>query len=276
MSLRRAFVFTVGPRMRMDSQPYAPPEGRDGRDLGRSRQCRAMGVRVRRRNPQMATMNLTIVAATGGIGRQLLDQAVEAGQNVTAVVRSPNRLSKAVRAFAADLTSADAVALHSGIKDADAVLSGLGARSAADVGVAARGTRAIVQAMKVAGVNRIIVVSAAPIGTVASPARPNPPKYDAGDGFFMRHLLAPLTKAALRQHYADLARMEDVLRESGTDWTIVRPPRLTNGPKRRRYRIAFGRNLRRGLSISRSDVADFMLRAIEDPQTIRQVIGIAD
>ena len=130
--------------------------------------------------------------------------------------------------------------------------------------------------MKVAGVNRIIVVSAAPIGTVASPARPNPPKYDAGDGFFMRHLLAPLTKAALRQHYADLARMEDVLRESGTDWTIVRPPRLTNGPKRRRYRIAFGRNLRRGLSISRSDVADFMLRAIEDPQTIRQVIGIAD
>jgi len=221
-------------------------------------------------------MNVTIVAATGGIGRQLLDQAVEAGHHVAAVVRNSNGLSKAVRAFATDLTNADAMTLHSAIKGADAVLSGLGARSAADVGVAARGTRAILQAMRAVGVNRIIVVSAAPIGTVASPARPNPPRYDPGDGFFMRHLFAPLTKAVLRHHYADLARMEDVLRESGTDWTIVRPPRLTNGPKRRRYRIAFGKNLRRGLSISRADVADFMLRAVDDPKTIKQAIGIAD
>src|SRR5262245_45325235 len=130
--------------------------------------------------------------------------------------------------------------------------------------------------MRAVGVNRIIVVSAAPIGTIPLPGRPAPPKHDPGDGFFMRHLLAPLTKSALCHHYADLARMEDVLRESSTDWTIVRPPRLTNGPRLRRYRIAFGQNLRRGLSISRADVADFMLRAVNDPKAIRQVIGIAD
>src|SRR5262249_45324566 len=116
---------------------------------------------------------------------------------------------------------------------------------------------------------------AAPIATVPSPSRPNPPPYDPGDGFFMRHLLAPLTKSAFRQQYVDLAQMEDVLRQSSADWTIIRPPRLTNGRKRGRYRIAFGRNLRGGLSISRADVADFMLRALEDPKTIRQVIGIA-
>jgi putative NADH-flavin reductase len=221
-------------------------------------------------------MKLTIVAATGGIGRQLLDQAMDAGDSVTAVVRNPNVLSNRVRAFTTDLASPDSITLQSAIKGADAILSALGARSAADADVAARGTRAIVQAMKAVGVNRIIVVSAAPIGTVPSAGRPAPPKHDPGDGFFMRHLLAPLLKAALRQHYADLARMEDVLRESSTDWTIVRPPRLTNGPRLQRYRIAFGQNLRRGLSISRADVADFMLRAVNDPKAIRQVIGIAD
>jgi len=221
-------------------------------------------------------MRLAIVAATGGIGRQLLDQAVEAAQSVTAVVRNANGLSKTVRTFTVDLSNADPMTLQTAIKGADAVLSGLGARSAADAGVAARGTRAIILAMKAVGVNRIVVVSAAPIGTVSSPGRPNPPTHDPGDGFFMRHLLAPLVKAAFRRHYADLARMEDVLRESSVDWTIVRPPRLTDGPRRRHYRFAFGQNLRRGLSISRADVADFMLRAVDDPKTIRQVIGVAD
>jgi len=220
-------------------------------------------------------MNLTIVAATGGIGQQLLEQAVDAGQKITAIVRSPTRLSREVRAFVADLANPDSATLRSAIRGADAVLSGLGARSAADSGVATRGTQAIVQAMSAVGVKRIIVVSAAPIGTVPSPERPNPPKYDPGDGFFMRHLLAPLTKAALREHYADLARMEDVLRESSADWTIVRPPRLTNGPLTGTYRIANGQNLRRGLSISRADVAHFMLQAVEHSETVRQVVGIA-
>ena len=220
-------------------------------------------------------MNLTIVAATGGIGRQLLEQAVNAGQNIAAIVRNPNRLSKEVRVFVVDLANPDLATLRSAIMGADAVLSGLGARSGADIGVAARGTQVILEAMSAVGVKRIIVVSAAPIGTVPSPGRPHPPKYDPGDGFFMRHLLAPLTKAALRKRYADLARMEDVLRESCTDWTIVRPPRLTDGPLTGTYRVANGHNLRRGLSISRADVAHFMLRALGQPETIRQVIGVA-
>jgi len=220
-------------------------------------------------------MNLSIVGATGGIGRQLLEQAVNAGQDITAIVRNPNRSLKEVRMVVVDLVNPDLATLQSAIMGADAVLSGLGARSAADTGVVAGGTQAIVEAMSAVGVKRISVVSAAPIGTVPSPGRPHPPKYDPGDGFFMRQLLAPLTKAAFRKRYADLARMEDVLRESCTDWTIVRPPRLTDGPLTGTYRIANGQNLRRGLSISRADVAHFMLRALGQPETIRQVIGVA-
>jgi putative NADH-flavin reductase len=52
-------------------------------------------------------MKLTIFAATGGIGRQLLEQAVDAGHDVTAVVRNPGRLSRPVRALTADMTAAD-------------------------------------------------------------------------------------------------------------------------------------------------------------------------
>lgn len=221
-------------------------------------------------------MKLTIVAATGGIGRQLHEQAVAAGHEVTAVVRNPNKLPGGVRSVAVDLANADPAAVKSAVDGADAVLSGLGARSRAEAGVAALGTRAIVEAMAAAGVPRIVVVSAAPIGTVPSPGRPNPPRHDPGDGFLMRHLLGPLTKAMLRRHYADLALMEEILRDSGLDWTVIRPPRLTDKPLAGTYRTAYGQNLRRGALVSRADVAHLMLRVLDQPEAIGQVIGIAN
>jgi putative NADH-flavin reductase len=221
-------------------------------------------------------MKLTIFAATGGIGRQLLEQAVAAGHDVTAVVRNPQTLSRQVRVVTTDLAAADPAVLESAVDGADAVLSGLGPRSNAEAGVARQGTRAIVQAMQATGVRRIVVVSAAPIGTVPSPGRPKPPRHDPGDGFFMRNLLSPMTKVALRQHYADLALMEDVLRDSGLDWTVVRPPRLTDKPLTGTYRTAYGQNLRRGALVSRADVAHLMLDVLERPEAIKQVIGIAN
>lgn len=225
-------------------------------------------------------MKLTIFAATGGIGRQLLEQAVAAGHDVTAVVRNPDKLSAQVsaqvRVVTADLAAPDPAALESAVEGADAVLSGLGPRSISETGIASRGTQAIVRAMQATGVRRIVVVSAAPIGTVPSPGRPKPPKHDPGDGFLMRSLLAPLTKATLRKPYADLAQMEDALRDSGLDWTVVRPPRLTDKPLTGAYRTAYGQNLRRGLLVSRADVAHLMLGALEQPETIKQIIGIAN
>ena len=221
-------------------------------------------------------MKLTIFAATGGVGRHALDQALAAGHDVTAVVRRPGALSGQVRTVTADLAAADSAVLESAVAGADAVLSGLGPRSRADAGIASRGTRAIVEAMRATGVRRIVVVSAAPIATVPSPGRPNPPRHDPGDGFVMRNLLSPLTKAALRAHYADLALMEDVLRDSGLDWTVLRPPRLTDKPPTGAYRTAYGRNLRRGLLVARADVADLMLRVLGQPETIGQAIGVAN
>ena len=224
-------------------------------------------------------MKLTIVAASGGIGRQVLEQAIAAGHDVTAVVRNPGRLpATPARVVTADLASADPADLRTAVEGADAVLSGLGARSKAEaeMGVAWRGTRAITRAMTAAGVHRIVVVSAAPVGTVASPARPHPPRHDPGDGFVMRNLAYPVVRAAFRDQYADLAQMEDVLRDSDLDWTAVRPPRLTGGPATGRYRVALGQNVRHGLFISRANVAHYLLRAIDEPETYRQTVGLAN
>jgi len=220
-------------------------------------------------------MKLTIVAATGGIGRHLLEQSLAAGHDVTAVVRNPKSLAQAARVVVVDLAAAEGAALQSAVRGADAVLSGLGARSPADAGVAWQGTRALVEAMRATAVRRIVVVSAAPISTVPSPGRPHPPRRDPGEGFFMRNLMTPLIQRVLRAHYADLAHMEDVLRASDLDWTVVRPPRLTDGPLRRVYRTAPERNLRRGLTVSRADVAHYMLRTLADPATARQAMGVA-
>src|SRR4051812_13882733 len=126
-------------------------------------------------------MRLVIVAATGGIGRHLLQQALEAGHEVTAVVRSPQKITGPVRGVRADLAPPDGPALPEAIKGCDAILSARGARTKAEEGVAWRGTAALVQAAREAKIRRLIVVSAAPLGTVPSPERPHPPRHDPGD-----------------------------------------------------------------------------------------------
>ena len=84
-------------------------------------------------------MKLTIVAATGGVGRELLEQAVAAGHDVTAMVRNPAKLSRQVPSVTADLSRPDSAVLELAVAGADAVLSGLGPHSNADAGIASAG-----------------------------------------------------------------------------------------------------------------------------------------
>ena len=223
-------------------------------------------------------MKLAIIAATGGVGEQLLRQALGAGHDVTAVVRNPAKLPAALRdtrIVSADLASPQPGALEAAIAGTDAVLSGLGPASNSSAGIATRGTQAVAAAMDVTGVKRLVVISAAPVGTVPSPGRPAPPRHDSGDGFFMRNLGTRFARAAFGKVYADLAAMEDLLRDSDLDWTVVRPPKLTGKPLTTHYRTATGQNVRGGWSVSRADVAHLMLAVLGRPETIRQVIGIA-
>jgi len=226
-------------------------------------------------------MKLTILAATGGVGRHLLTQALDAGHDVTAVARNPATLPAAIlaagtaRIVTADLATPGPQVLQTAIAGADAVLSALGPHNNSDAGIAAPGTRAITEAMRATGVRRIVAISAAPVATTPSPGRPDPPRHDPADGFFMRYLGMPFAKTMFGKVYADLALMEDVLRQSGLDWTVLRPPRLTDKPFTGRYRTAYGHSVTGGRSIPRADVAHCMLAVLDQPESIGQVIGIA-
>ncbi|MER6508301.1 NAD(P)H-binding protein [Nonomuraea sp. NPDC001636] len=223
-------------------------------------------------------MKLTVFGAGGGVGRHLLAQSLAQGHDVTAVVRDPARLDGLpVRVVpVADLTTAEAADLRPAVEGADAVLSALGPPNNAAAGVASRGTEVILAAMEAAGARRLVVVSAAPVGTTPSPGRPHPPRHDPGDGPFLRYVVYPLVKAALRPQYLDLAVMEDAVRDSGLDWTVVRPVQLTDKPVTGAYRTAVGQNVPGGRYVSRADVAHAVLAALGRPETVRQVIGMAD
>ncbi|MFI8827069.1 NAD(P)-dependent oxidoreductase [Streptomyces sp. NPDC053431] len=211
-------------------------------------------------------MKLTVFGATGGIGQEIVRQALDAGHEVTAVVRDPARFSvtgERLEVFRSDL--ADPAALRGAVAGRDAVLSGLGARNRADAatGIAARLTRPVLAAMDAEGVRRLVVVSAAPLGPVPE-----------GDGLLDKAVLAVINNV-LKDVYTDLRVMESELAASGTDWTSVRPPKLTNKPLTGRYRTVVGGNPPRGRTLARADVAHAMLAMVDDRRTVGQGVGVA-
>jgi len=212
-------------------------------------------------------MKITVFGATGGIGGEVVRQALKAGHQVTAVVRDPARFNVKHAALevavAPDLS--DAEALRPALEASDAAVSGVGPRGRKDGPVASTATRCILRALERSGVARFAAVSAVPVGPVP-----------AGESFVNRRLLLPLISALLRDLYADLAQMEEEIKRSNTLWTIVRPPKLVDKPRTGIYRTSIGGNVPRGYSISRANVADAMIAALSDPTTVRQVVGVAN
>lgn len=209
-------------------------------------------------------MKLTVLGATGGTGRQVVQQALGAGHTVTAVVRDPARLAVA-RAAGLDVVRADVAdptALAPLVAGRDAVLSALGTHGRGPRSVCADAARAAVRAMQEAGVRRGVWVSASAI------------ERGDGDGALVR-LAQPILATLLRQAYADLRAMESAVRASGLDWTVVRPPRLTDGPRTDGPRRTLDRTVPGGTVVSRADLAGAMLALLDDPSTFGRLVGVA-
>jgi putative NADH-flavin reductase len=221
-------------------------------------------------------MKLAIVAATGGVGRHLVDQAQAAGHTVTALVRNPANLHVSVPAVAVDLAAPDAAVLREALVGQDAVLSCLGPRGTGEYGIVEPGTRAITEAMHDAGCRRIVAVSGLGVSTVPTPSRPDPPRREPGAGLWNQYVATPLGRRVLGAHFVDVAMMEHVLRTSGLDWTAIRPPYLSDGPATGRYRIAMGHGVPWGVRLSRADAAHLMLRVLDDPAMVGQAVGAAN
>ena len=203
-------------------------------------------------------MNILIIGATRGIGRQLLDQALNSGHTVTALVRNPQTLStqrERLKIIQGDILDSESV--RHAMAGQDAVCCTIGVKIPwIRVTVFSEGTKNLLQAMKTTGVKRLVCVTGIGAGDTKGHG-----------GFLYDAIFLPFL---LRTIYADKDRQESLIKASGVDWTIVRPGFLTNGPLTENYRILTNMAGVTAGRISRADVAHFMLKALESKQYLRQ------
>ncbi len=207
-------------------------------------------------------MRIVVFGASGATGQLLVTQAVAAGYRVTAVVRDPAKLPTRVPSGGFDVIGADVMdpdAIAPAIAGSDVVISALGPRPKTTEPVCGPGAESIVTAMRASGARRLIVIAAS--GYIDDPA----------DGFLTGSIAKPIVRRLLRRPFADMARADEIVSGSGLDWTIMRPPRLTNG-KRKAYRTMVDRTV--GSTLSRADLAAATLVAAGDPATIGHTVGV--
>jgi putative NADH-flavin reductase len=208
-------------------------------------------------------MRIALFGATGRTGRQFLEQADAAGHEITAVVRDPGSLTDRPRlsVVVANVMDPDAVGPH--VAGQEAVVTTIGPRQARNpTSVQTESTASIVSAMRHNGVRRLVVVS-------------NSGMVTTGDGPVTRMAAKPILRRLLRHTWDDMRRMEDLVRASELDWTIVRPPMLTDGRRTGTYRFALDRNVRGGFRVSRADLADGILRCLADPALVHTAVSVA-
>jgi putative NADH-flavin reductase len=208
-------------------------------------------------------MKILVLGATGGIGLELVRQAIEHGHSVTAFVRAPERL----KPFHGRITVVQGDVLNSAelertVEGHDAVLSGFGPRlplSKADADLLRTFAVSLKTAMQHANVRRVVVVSTAFLFKDAV----MPPAYLVGRLFFSSLVL-------------DANAMENVFQESALDWTIVRPPQFTDKGRTGKYRVRQSHLPRFGFRISRADVADCLIKTLDDRTAVRKILGVSN
>jgi len=209
-------------------------------------------------NGAKTSSKILVLGATGGTGRLIVDQALARGQEVTALMRSPEK--------AGDLSGAklvvgdvrDEVALREALKGQDAVISALGtpASPVREVTLLSTATRALIAAMKVEDVSRLVCITGIGAGDSAGHG-----------GFLFDNLIFPLL---LKNVYKDKNRQEAIVRDSGLDWVIVRPSVLNDKPGRGSVRALTDISDFHGGSISRQDVATFVLDQLRTDAWLRR------
>jgi putative NADH-flavin reductase len=200
-------------------------------------------------------MKLFVIGATGRTGHEIVRQALARGHHVTAFVRSPKSITlKNERLSVLKGNVTDESQLFEAMQNHDAVISTLGPRDVFKPSSLLNDSAlAASRAMQRSGVNRIVVLSAA----AHFPGIPN-----------------RIASFVLRNHMRDSLAMENVVQANGLDWTIARPPRLTQEDSLN-YRSREGGAPKMGFTLSRKAVAAFMLDAIEQKKHLHKIVGIA-
>ena len=200
-------------------------------------------------------MKLFVIGATGRTGEEIVQQALARGHHVTAFVRSPETVAlrhERLSVLKGNVT--DESRLSEAMQNHDAVVSALGPREVFKPSSLLQDSAlAATRAMGRSGVRRLVVLSAA----AHFPGIPN-----------------RIVSFILRNHMRDSLAMEKVVQDSGLDWTVARPPRLTQ-EQYATYRSREDAAPKRGFSLSRKAVAAFMLDALEQNKDFQKIVGIA-
>lgn len=206
-------------------------------------------------------VKIVVFGATGSVGRHVVEQALGQGHEVTAFTREAARVVRRherLRVVPGELTDPEDVAGAVAGQDAVIVTLGAGRRG----GVRDAGTAAVIEAMRRTGVRRLICQSTLGVGT----SRGNL-------NFLWKRVMFGLL---LRAAYADHVRQEQRVERSELDWTIVRPAAFTDGPHTSSYRAGFaGDDRSTTMTISRADVADFLLRQLTDDSHLHRTPAIS-
>jgi putative NADH-flavin reductase len=210
-------------------------------------------------------MRIAIFGATGGTGKQLVEQALAEGNEVVAFARKPSKLNimdKNLTIVQGELT--DEALIENAVKGADAVISVLGPRGDSRTKPLTQGMHNIIDAMKKQGVRRLIISS------TLSAKDPN----DLSE--FRTKALVNFVKVTMRAAYEEIVSVAETVRASDLDWTIVRLTMLNNNPKSGKVRAGYLGRGEVGTWISRADIADFMLKQIQDTKYLRQAPAISN
>ena len=207
--------------------------------------------------------HVLVFGAAGGIGRACVTTALAGGHKVTAVLRTPAKLDLThpnLQIVQGDV--ADPNSFSSYLKGKDVVISAIGVNSGfgkdKPTTLYSEGNRTVIKEMATTGVTRAFFISASALEV--SPVLP----------FFIRLLIKYVVQRLLKHMYEDLRKMEAIIKESDINWTVIRPPRLTDKPATGHYRVAINAFLKNGLQLSRADLAHFIINNISNKATYRR------
>jgi len=203
-------------------------------------------------------MKILVFGASGATGHELVKQALLQGHIVTAFARTAAKLTIThhnLSVIPGDVVNYKIVA--DTVKEQDAVISALGAASPFRYDQSVTdGVSNIIKAMERHSVERFIYMSFAGVKDARNKA-----------GFLIRHILSKILATEIRGHET----RENIIRRSSLQWTIVRPTTLTNGKHSSQFRSGEEISTNRFTStISRADVADFMLRQVGDNRFVKK------
>ena len=203
-------------------------------------------------------MKIVVFGASGGMGIKVVGQALEAGHNVTAFLRTPSKIAiqhPNLTLFQGDVMDADAV--ENAITGQEVVISVLHTTRPPVPAMMETAAKNIISAMQKHGIRRIISTTGA---AVLQPE--DQPKV--GD-----RLINTLLNILDKNFVLDSSANVKVIQASDLDWTIVRFPRVMDGAHTGKYRVAYiGKDS--GTQISRADGADFVLKELTEKKWLRK------